>query len=96
MSISSDTEDSLSSSEEELSSPSPPPVQRGKVMCWCKRCVGMILQHAYIAEEHISYYGRHDSGFPGASSSGQVPISLICDCLIYIRKMHGIHTICKY
>jgi hypothetical protein len=56
----------------------------------------MILQHAYIAEEHISYYGRHDSGFPGASSSGQVPISLICDCLIYIRKIHGIHTICKY
>jgi hypothetical protein len=41
-------------------------------MCWCKRCVGMVSQHAYIAEEHISTYGRHESGFPGASSSGQV------------------------
>jgi hypothetical protein len=70
--LSSDTEDSSSFSDEDLSPPRPPEVQMGKVMCWCKKCVGMILQHAYIAEEHISNYGRHDSGFPGASSSGQV------------------------
>ncbi len=70
---SSDSDTSSSSDEEHPSSPSsPPPIQMGKVMCWCKRCVGMVSQHAYIAEEHISTYGRHESGFPGASSSGQV------------------------
>jgi hypothetical protein len=69
---SSDTEDSLSFSDEDLSSSPPPRVHMGKVMCWCKKCVGMILQHAHIAEEHLSNYGRHDGGFPGASSSNQV------------------------
>ncbi len=40
---SSDTEDSLSFSDEDLSSSPPPRVHMGKVMCWCKKCVGMIL-----------------------------------------------------
>jgi hypothetical protein len=76
--MSSDTDDSdtSSSSDEELPLP-PPPILTGKVMCWCKRCVGMVSQHAYIVEEHIIKFGRHDSGFPGASSSGQVFSNLV-------------------
>lgn len=61
----------------EARTPSPPrppprPPVEVKIICWCNKCVGMVSQHAYICEEHISINGRYDGGFPGASSSGQV------------------------
>lgn len=74
MSTSSSTEDDTeSSSQSEDDHYVPPPiVQPGKVMCWCTKCVGMVLQHAWKADEHIQNWGRHQGQFAGASSSRQV------------------------
>lgn len=44
----------------------------GRVMCWCKLCVGLVRQHTWKALEHVETFGRHESQFPGASSSRQV------------------------
>jgi hypothetical protein len=56
----------------EARTPSPRPPVEVKIICWCDKCVGIVSQHAYICEEHISINGRYNGGFPKASSSGLV------------------------
>lgn len=73
MSTSSSYTDDTSSSNDDEPPPTPATSYASKVMCFCTRCVGLVVQHAWKAEEHIQNFGRHNSQTPGASSSREVP-----------------------
>ena len=52
--------------------PTIPPPQIGRIPCWCKDCMGMILQSTYLAHQHMEDVGCFEGDLPGASSSRQV------------------------
>jgi hypothetical protein len=77
---SSGTSDSSDYSSSEDDAPPPPPSQSRPpptrpppiMLCWCKKCVGMVKQKSYVCDEHIERFGRHERLTPGASSSHMV------------------------
>ena len=77
---SSSSDSESSSSDEEMHpgvTPGPPPAPAlGPIPCWCVRCKGMVVRHAWETIEHIENYGRHDGDEPGFSAQQVQPNSL--------------------